>query len=118
MSTLLDIVVTLHCAGALRSQTFARLTDPLPVESKNSGFSELVLVLPRSAVSAVLDFVAQAQRFCVSDSAYKHLQIGILHGSLSNPLPRLMPHEHPIVIEAFETGLSPSRFSEELYEIA
>jgi len=117
MSTSPHIVVTLHCAGGLRSQVFTRLADALPVESMSSGFSELVLVLPLSALSTVREFADQVARVRDSDSTYQHLQIGISHGILPDPLPYPMPQEHPVVIEAFKAGLSPAGYSEELYAI-
>jgi hypothetical protein len=83
----------------------------------NSGFSELVLVLPLSARLMVREFIAQVERLRISDSAYELLQIGISHGALPDPLPRPMPQEHPVIIEAFKSGLSSSGFSEELGRI-
>jgi hypothetical protein len=114
MSASPHIVITLHCAGGLRSDVFARLAGVLPVESMNSGFSELVLVLPISAVLAAKDFIAQAERVRVSDPAYRHLQIGLSRAILPQPLPQPMPQEHPAVIEAFKCGLSSSSYSDEL----
>jgi hypothetical protein len=83
----------------------------------NSGFSELVLVLPASAVQAARDFASEAERLRASDPVYKHLQIGVARGILPDPLPQPMPQQHPVVLEAFECGLSPSKYSEAIERI-
>ena len=110
MSASTHIVVTLHCAGGFRSDVFVRLARTLPVESMNSGFSELVLVLPMSAVAAAKDFTAEAEQLRIANLAYKYLQIGVSSGVLPDQLPHPMPQKHPLVIEAFECGLESETF--------
>jgi hypothetical protein len=83
----------------------------------NSGFSELVLVLPASAVQAAREFASEAERLRATDPVYKHLQIGVSRGVLPDPLPHPIPQQHPIVIEAFKCGLSPSKYSEAIERI-
>ncbi len=117
MSAPVRIVLTLHCAGGFRSDVFARLARALPVESMNSGFSELVLVLPMSAITAAKDFTAEVERLRAANSAYKYLQIGVSSGILPEQLPYPMPQEDPLVIEAFECGLSPLKYTEALERI-
>ena len=112
MNTSPQIVVTLHYAGGLRSDVFARMARALPVESMNSGFSELVLVLPASAVRATMDFATEVERLRASDPVYRYLQIGVSRGLLPDPLPHPMPQRHPVVLEAFECGLLPSKYSQ------
>ena len=82
-----------------------------------AGFSQLVLVFPLAALDVAMRFAADADSLRASDTAYRHLQIGVAHGVLPQPVPRPMPSEHPVVIEAFKTGLSPERFSDELTTI-
>jgi hypothetical protein len=94
-----------------------RLAQALPVESMSSGFSELIIVLPHSALPAAREFISRAEALRASDSSLTHLQIGIAHGVLPDPLPHPMLTEHPVVIDAFKSGLSLLRFSEEIAKI-
>ena len=94
-----------------------RLAEALRVESMSSGFSELIVVLPLSALALAREFISRAEGLRTSDSSFTHLQIGIAHGVLPDPLPHPMLTEHPIVIDAFKSGLSPLRFSEEIAKI-
>jgi len=83
----------------------------------SAGFSQLVLVFPLVALDAARKFATDADSMRTSDSAYRHLQVGVAHGVLPQPLPKPMQSEHPIVIEAFKTGLSPGGFSEEFTKV-
>jgi hypothetical protein len=91
--------------------------ERLPVETMSAGFSQMILVFPASALSAAKDFATRADRLRQTDSAYKHLQVGVAFGSLREPLPKPMPEDEAVVIESFKTGLSQSRFLEELEKI-
>jgi len=94
-----------------------RLAEALPVESMSSGFSELVVVLPLSALPVAREFISRVEWLRAADSSFTHLQIGIAHGDMPDPLPHPMLTEHPVVIDALKSGLSPLRFSEEIAKI-
>jgi hypothetical protein len=111
------IVLTLHSPGGFPSRKLLEQAQTLPVESMSAGFSQLVLVFPLIALDAARRFATDADSLRTSDTAYRHLQVGVAHGVLPQPLPRPMQSEHPVVIEAFKTGLSAGRFSEEFTTI-
>lgn len=111
------IVVTLHCPQGFPSRVLLDEAERLPVQTMSAGFSQIILVFAPSAIAAARDFAARAHGLRSSDSAYKYLQVGVASGMLREPLPSPMPDDDQVVIEAFKTGLSQTRFSEELEKI-
>ena|SRR2546421_10899688 len=111
------IVVTLHNPRGFRSRLLLDEAEQLPLETMSAGFSQMILVFEPSALSVARDFANHADALRKTDFTYEHLQIGVAFGSLREPLPRPMPEDEPIVIESFKTGLSQSRFLEELERI-
>jgi len=111
------IVVTLHCSSGFPSRLLLDEAERLPVETMSAGFSQLILVFQPEAVSAAKVFAARADSLRRTDSAYQYLQVGIAAGTLREPLPKPMPDDDEVVIEAFKRGLSDSELSEEFEKI-
>jgi len=107
------IVVTLHCPRGFRSKLLPDEARQLPVQTLSIGFSQIILVFAFSAASNARDFAVRADGLRQSDPAYRFLQVGVAAGPLRNPLPRPMPADNPLVIEAFKNGLSHSLLWEE-----
>ena len=111
------IVVTLHCPRGFPSGLLLDEAERLPVQTMTAGFSQMILVFALSAVWAARNFAARADGLRRTDSAYKHLQVGVAAGTLQEPLSRPMPDDDEVVIKAFKTGLSQTGLSEEFEKI-
>ena len=111
------IVVTLHCPGGFHSRLFRDEADQLPVANMSSGFSQMVLVFTPSGSSAARDFAISADSLRNTDPRFQELQVGVAAGSLREPLRQPMPDDEAVVIESFKTGLSRSKFLQELEKV-